>query len=324
MRRWTLIFGNGLGMAIEPRFYRLERAIEEVWSGTDCLDEAQKSLIRSCLAAQGAEDMPKGEADLDVLQVALVACDFLNSIDIGGAGWLSRNAKKFPDAVRRFIYRTASQFHCSDKSLPEEFVDSLVDFIKASKSHVAPLNYDNLLYDPLISNDVLCGYNGELVDGFHSSGFDVDNLERKFGRDFGYYLHLHGSPLFVDRGGSVRKLKRNELDEQADVVGSHIVLTHVEHKVSVIDSSPVLRGYWGLLASGVDESEGVLLFGYSGDDIHLNNLIRRAASSKPVKVVEWKGTYNRQERKSFWESRLGRKVDVRLMSDILKFYDWPQ
>jgi hypothetical protein len=77
----------------------------------------------------------------------------------------------------------------------------LINFVSSTKSHVATLNYDKLLYEEFINAGICSGFSGQLVDGFTSSGFDSSNLVRLYGRNFGYYMHLHGSPLFKDIGG---------------------------------------------------------------------------------------------------------------------------
>ena len=55
---------------------------------------------------------------------------------------------------------------------------------------------------------------------------------------------------------------------------NHLVLTHVAHKASVIAASPVLSAYWTRLAEACQEAQAIVLVGYSGGDVHLNQLIR--------------------------------------------------
>jgi len=100
--------------------------------------------------------------------------------------------------------------------LPIGFENSVVDYVRETKSHVATLNYDKLLYQSLIENEILSGFDGTLVDGMLNRGFDEKALERRYGKDFGYYLHLHGSPLFYEHRGNVRKWQRHELDIYRD------------------------------------------------------------------------------------------------------------
>jgi hypothetical protein len=273
--RKTIVFGNGLGMALNADFFSLDSAIGRMWGGA-ILDHDQKSLICRCLPA--GHDRPHGEGDMDTLQVALSACDVLNAVGDDQAGWLTMNGRAFPSAVRQFVYHIARGFHIQAEVLPEGFADALAAFLRASGSHVATLNYDNLVYQPLIDREVLHGYDGALCDGFYTTGFAQENLERRYGRSFGYYLHLHGSPLFVDRREATVKLGQGEPPRQEDAVGSHIVLTHVRHKASVIAASRLLSTYWQYFAQAIQESEEIILLGYSGFDEHLNLLLRYAAS----------------------------------------------
>ena len=217
MARKTLVFGNGLGMALDANYFALDRAIGDVWNADDLLSTSSKQLICHCLP-EDQNDRPHGEEDLDILQLALSACEFLGRIAEARIHWLSEDGKAFPVAVRQFIYQTAMKFHGHPQGLPDAFVDALAAFIRDSKSHVATLNYDNLLYQPLIEREVLKGYSGALVDGFHNSGFDYDHLERKYGRTFGYYLHLHGSPLFVERDDATYKLHQRDIEDAGGTV----------------------------------------------------------------------------------------------------------
>lgn len=321
MARKTLIFGNGLGMALDANFYSLDAAIGRVWDGGEVLDEHTKGLVRQCLFEDGDTARPHGEEDLDQLQLVVSACDFLHRTGHGEIHWLSDQGRQFPAAVRKFLYRTALHFHQSQAALPLDFTRPLAEFVHDTKSHIATLNYDSLLYQPMIEAHVLSGYGGPLVDGLVGAGFAEENLARKFGRQFGYYMHLHGSPLFVDREGRTYKLKQSELDEDDEVVGSHIVLTHVEHKEAVIAASGLLSSYWLHLSMALAESEAVLLIGYSGCDKHLNALLR-GKSPPVIRIIEWDGAGTLEKRLAHWRDLLGERVEVVRMSNILEFSDW--
>ncbi|HEX7325566.1 MAG TPA: SIR2 family protein [Rhodanobacteraceae bacterium] len=319
MSRKTIIFGNGLGMALDPAVFSLDHAMECAWKDSS-LTAKQKQLVCNCLPKEHPK-RPHSEADLGALQVALSACEFLGHFEAADAHWLTDDGRQFPKATRKFLYKTALQFQKTGKALPATFIDPLVEFIQNTKSHIGTLNYDNLLYQPLIEDGVLSGYDGQLVDGFHRDGFDPANMERKFGRTFGYYLHLHGSPLFVERDGVVIKLLQSSLTFPKDRVSSHIVLTHFDHKIMVISSSKLLLAYWNLLSRALDESSQIILFGYSGADSHLNEIIK-SISKKRVKVVEWDGSGDEQQRSSFWRSAIGRDVELVHRKSILTFHDW--
>lgn len=319
--RKTLIFGNGLGMALDPGLFSLDDAIGRAWEGEGIFDQETRALVRCCLVDDGDTERPHGEDDLDALQLVVSSCDFLDRMSQGGAHWLSQHGQRFPAAVRKFLYQTALQFHQREVVLPIEFVGPLAAFLHQTQSHVATLNYDNLLYQRMIEAHVLNGYGGALVDGMLSSGFAPEHLERKWGRTFGYYLHLHGSPLFVDQDDTVRKLTQGELGGDDDVVGSHIVLTHVKHKPTVIAASPLLQSYWEHLELALAESEEIILFGYSGLDTHLNELLERR-SPESIRVIEWGGAGERGEREAFWRKALGKEPILNQMDSILAFAEW--
>ena len=319
--RKTLIFGNGLGMALDPYLFSLDGAIGRAWEGEGIFDPETRALVRCCLVDDGDTGRPHGEDDLDALQLVVSSCDFLDRMSQGGAHWLSLHGQQFPAAVRKFLYQTALQFHQREVVLPMEFAQPLAAFLHDTHSHVATLNYDNLLYQRMIEAYVLRGYGGALVDGMLTAGFACENLERRQGRTFGYYLHLHGSPLFVDQGGVTRKLAQAELREAGDVVGSHIVLTHVKHKPTVIAASPLLQSYWNHLELALAESEEVILFGYSGLDTHLNELLERRSPER-IRVIEWQGAGEQAERELFWGKSLGKNATVLRLANVLDFTDW--
>lgn len=324
MNRKLIVFGNGLGMALDSNFFQLKRAVKSVWGSRDILNERQKELIQRCLPESLGGGPPEGEEHFDVLhQVILGACDILEKYDGEGEGpsFLSSDAKGLSSAVRTFISAVAYRFHDKGQFLPEDFVVPLVKFIKKSRSHVATLNYDNLLYQPFIEGEILAGYDGCLIDGLLGRGFTVGALDRKPGKNLGYYLCLHGSPLFVERGGDIVKRKQKNA-KQAVVESRHIVMTHIKHKRSVIDESRLLSEYWRRLGQALDEVSEVIVFGYSGRDSHLNEFLRVRSQGKRFCVVEWRGAGEYDGRIAFWEKELGGDIGLEPLDDILDFKDW--
>jgi hypothetical protein len=318
--RKLLIFGNGIGMALDSHHFSLPRALKSVWDADGILTPEQKELICRCIGHDGA---PNGEDELDDLHLAVTSCETLKNIGNGEVHWLSEDGKSFPEMTARYIHKVATDLHNYKGELPTEFVNQLVGFVKDTTSHVATLNYDKLLYISFIENDICNGYDGYLVDGMTvNKGFAEENLERRVGRDFGYYLHLHGSPLFIEREEKITKLKRDELTMECDVVGRHIVLTHVKHKPEVIAASNVLSAYWNFLRFAISEVEEVVLFGYSGQDKHLNQLIRPYVKHIPVKVVEWAGAGDFKDRQDYWKDEFGANTQVFHLDNILDFRDW--
>jgi hypothetical protein len=320
MKRTTVIFGNGLGMALDPNYFQLKAALEKVWNDTDLLSTQHKALIKSVLPDTSDKAYPESEEQLDNLQVALFAAERLKEFESPEVQWLNDNSREMIAAFKRFIHQTSHYFHKSQKRLPDEFLNPLIKFIQESKSHVALLNYDNLIYDPFCNRRILSGYN-LLIDGYRTE-FSPAHLER-YGsnrRNLGWYLNLHGSPLFVGN--------RKESGVRRDFLGAedecHIVLTHVTHKPAVIQNSQILSEYWDRLEQAIDESSDVIVFGCSGEDAHLNKVIAEHASNKMVGVVEWQGSGAYEKREAFWQSAFhtAAHVEVTHMNNILDFQDW--
>lgn len=319
MARKLIIFGNGLGMALDPAHFSLDRALEEIWHRPNFLKDIHKQLIERCLQRQGP---PEGEHELDTLHQAVTYCKALAQIGEGNVHWLTDDGLNFPKITATYIHKVATRLHNYDKGLPQRFENALVEFVKNTHSHIATLNYDKLLYNSFIDNDIFNGYDGVLVDGMLSHGFSSAALERKYNRRFGYYLHLHGSPLFINQHENVLKLSRSQLTLDIDEPSEHIVLTHIKRKPSVIAASNVLSTYWDYLQFALFESEEIILFGYSGLDIHLNLLIRPYLTSKPLRVIEWSGAGEQKAREAYWKNQLGREVTVIRLDNITDFIDW--
>lgn len=314
MERCTLIFGNGLGRALDNDYFKLSSGLSYVWNeSTDFTDE-QKKLVNSAIPDLGINEYPSSEEELDVLQIAIVAADFLRTFETAKTKWLNKESRKLPQAFRRFVHEVAWYFHDSNKKLPIEFNEPLSTFIRNSKSHVAVLNYDNLLYDALSLSKVLDGYNDTLIDGFWKSGFDGKNLDRYNTEEKSWYMHLHGSPLFIEN----KKLMREEREQFDPTHKSHIVLTHVKHKPIIIESSPILSEYWKRFSTALSESKKIILFGCSGVDTHLNETIARYFSGNDLIVIEKKMDKNNNWTKIFNE----KTVLVHRMDNILEFNEW--
>jgi hypothetical protein len=323
MDRKLLIFGNGLGMAINPAHYSLANALNTIWSKDSYWsDLTYRSLIENCIPASSC---PKSEEGLDKLHLVATSCDFLSSFSDTKKGdhWLSSYGKIFTQATQEYIHTVASYLFNSVDSVPSIFCNSLINFIKISKSHVATLNYDQLLYKEFIGSNVCNGYTGCLVDGFYDSGFSPSNMERRYNNNFGYYMHLHGCPLFQDVGGITYKQSISSISTSNIFASKHIVLTHIKHKPSVISASEVLSTYWSYLILALNEVEDIILFGYSGLDIHLNQLLKLHGTAKNITIVEWDGDgSSAQVRQQFWRKELGKAVTLQRLPDITQFTSW--
>ncbi|CAJ1838161.1 hypothetical protein HLBENOHH_02024 [Aeromonas dhakensis] len=319
MDRKLIIFGNGLGMAIDPIHFSLQSALEETWNQNGFLTPESKTLIERAIGRVGA---PSGEHELDSLHQAVTYCKALDRIGNGDVHWLNKYGQEFPGVTAIYMHRVATRLHNYDGFLPPRFEQYLIEFIKDTCSHVATLNYDKLLYSAFIDNGIFNGYDGYLVDGMLDRGFSAGALERKHNNDFGYYLHLHGSPLFVNRNRNIVKLPRGDLSLNCSEASEHIVLTHVKHKPSVIAASDVLSAYWDYLRFALSEVEEIILFGYSGLDNHLNSLLRPYLNVTTLRVVEWSGAGEQIDRESYWRRIFGKNVTVVRLNNITNFTQW--
>lgn len=319
MPRSTIVFGNGLGMALDPDYFQLEAALRLVWNGSDDFHPNHKRLVQSAIPGLTAADHPSTERQLDQLQMAILSARFLRGFENQEVRWLAEEAQQLPEAFARYIHEVAEYFHESHRVLPFDFSQALARFVSDSASHIATLNYDNLLYDALANAGVLAGYNGTLLDGFHRAGFANENMDRFNRARKGWFLHLHGSPLFVGNRKMMREA-RNFFEPDED---AHIVLTHVAHKPILIEQSLILSTYWLRLHEAISESTKIVLFGYSGEDIHLNQSISDRAQGRTVVVVEWSGAGNQVEREAYWKKALKlQQVQLHRLDNILGFRAW--
>ena len=332
--RKLVIFGNGLGRALDSDYFQLELALHDAWNDSLILSQQQKELIHQCLPFEILEDnentAPQSEAQLDRLQRVLAACDEISKYQSAdGANWLTDDGMQFPFAIRSYIHRAACYFHSGGHELPAEFVSPLVEWVVASRSHIATLNYDELLYRAFIGTDAFSGY-GCLLDGFVPH-FDPSHLDRFYPKTQSYYLHLHGSPLYHSHSdGSLRKSSLADLDFLEGFSSTHLVLTHVHHKAAVISASPILREYWRRLETSMKEADGSIFFGYCGGDLHLNLLVSKYFRDKQVEIVERRhleyGTeIGKNERIQYWATKLGVKTVYAFWHENIldhKFWSW--
>lgn len=348
----TFIFGNGLGRAIDP-YFELRRGIKDVWkeSGDWELSKDVKKSIINCLSEDGGvkPTIPSSEDQLITLHEVTNLCRRLRELEPDDPKWLTEKFRKLPEAIDEFIAKVSFHFHRFDSSLlPTEyfdFVNGLSQFIRKQPSHLATLNYDNLLYLPLIENSILDGYNGHLIDGFHSSGFNSKNLVR-VGRNrkkLGWYLHLHGSPLFyLDAQGRTKKYSQTFLENSFNLPTPrkrHVVLCHTKDKPQVIADSRLLQSYWRYFSKALKQSNVIYIFGYGGADEHLNKEISswielqiEQENDFFVKIVEWKDPLvTLVDRKKFWAEKFSTEeftaskddIKIKRLENILQF-DWNQ
>lgn len=320
MARKTIIVGNGLSLALNNEHFLLANAIQHIWDDPEILGVDEKRCILQCLIREGNHP-PEGEHELDVLQLAVTACGFLARLEGEELLWLSNHGRDFPETISKFIHKVATQLHLYEGNLPDAFIEPLCEFLRVTKSHIATLNYDRLLYDEICDRGLVKGYSGYLVDGMLNAGFKPDNLKRNRGRNFGYYLHLHGSPLFHGNENP-KKLRRGALNMATECDREHIVLTHIKHKMSVVESSVVLSAYWEYFGGALSESDEIILIGYGGLDEHLNQRVKAVSQGKRLRIVEWDRSGERNVRERFWQNRLGSGIELVQLENILEFVDW--
>lgn len=321
--RSVIVFGNGLGMALSSKDFLLGEAVFDVWN-SGLVPEEQKDLILSCIEQE--LDFPRSEDQMREMYSALYACETLLSLR-DSAEWLTEKSLGYPAAVYNFVHNvTKCLFQkslLSKGSVPNDFSRNLVSYIRESKSHVATLNYDGLVFEILKDNKLIGIEDSILKDGFKRALFNRENLFRKNENDYSWYLHLHGSPLFCG-SDSIKKMTVNDLREgkNSSGLGRNVVLTNFDNKMNVINSSFILKTYWEFFDLSLDQCEAVTLFGYSGADRHLNEMIAKNRNVKNIKVVEWLGAGPKSARKSFWDEALGREVMYVPKENILSFSDW--
>ncbi|MEX1668371.1 hypothetical protein AB4876_05575 [Zhongshania guokunii] len=320
MPKKTIIVGNGLSLAHDHEHFLLPNAIQHVWHTPGILLDDEKRCILQCLERDDGNP-PVGEHELDRLHLVVTACGFLADVENEEIPWLSHYGRDFPATISKFIHKVATHLHLYQRDLPDGFVVPLCEFIRESKSHIATLNYDRLLYDAICSYGLVNGYDGDLIDGMLNAGYQRENMKRNPGRRLGYYLHLHGSPLFYGEN-LPKKLGRYELGMDTNCNRAHIVLTHIDHKMSVIESSKVLSGYWEFLGEALSESEEIILIGYGGLDEHLNQRVLSTSKQKRIRVVEWTDSGDFGVRLRCWQRKLGDSVDLIQLDNILEFCDW--
>jgi hypothetical protein len=293
------------------------------------LDDNQRGLICNCLDEDIIENdltAPTSEEQLRDLQKVVDACDLI-SVFQEKAGtqkpWLTDEGKEFPNAVRRYFHHAASQFHSQDKKLPDKFAVRLRKFVRDCRPHIATLNYDDLLYNAFTETDIFAQH--MLRDGFFGQ-FDFQKHKELYNRKKeGWFLHLHGSPLFITRAGAERKIKRSELSEHKGSEKTHLVLTHAKSKPNAIQSSAILTAYWNQLSKILKSECEITLFGYSGNDLHLNRLIAENGDQLRLRIVARKPEDQSKTMESWREHFRGVHIEDEnfvFENNILGFDQW--
>tara|TARA_R110000868_G_scaffold393332_2_gene664295 strand:+ start:80 stop:1204 length:1125 start_codon:yes stop_codon:yes gene_type:complete len=365
MSKKLIIFGNGLGMALNPDHFLLTNAMTRVWDCPTRLSVGEKTTLGSLKGIETATG-PKNEDELATAQVALA---YLSSFraelgDEALSEWFKEDALNYPGTLNKYVFEVAYELYSylipeEQRTLWKDFLTSLTCFIRDTRSHIATLNYDDLLYAPFVDGHHfieggktkwLCLTKKDpessniapyLRDGFFKgagqtlTAFTPDSFN--WAGDCGYYLHLHGSPLYVS-DTDARKLNRSEVATSTRTLRRHIVLANRKDKETIIRRSEILSDYWdNRLPKCIADAEEIILFGYSGLDLHLNELIRDKHDG-PIHVVEWSGSthyplstdenvleHDPISAKEFWGSVSVLSVpeaNVHRMKNILEFREW--
>ncbi len=352
-----IIMGNGLGMALDPEHFNLKNAMQRVWDCATRLTEQEKTIVGPLKGIDAATG-PRSEDELSSTQLAL---SFLSSFrerlgEDALEAWFAPDARDYPSFLRKYIYEVAYDLFSydlpSDKTeLWTTFLEALIPYIIESKSHIATLNYDDLIYDKIVEGITIndkrykpsqaqggnYGLAPYVRDGFQSRGrFAPDTFN--WDGDSGQYLHLHGSPLFLteEDGETSQKIRRSELSESNNTAHRHIVLANRKDKTSIIRRSDILSDYWDeRLPACISEASEIILFGYSGEDDHLNDLIKEARGDTPIVVIEWENALHRlrdndavidndqvMSPQDYWDMCLGQSVKLIQLENILTFTEW--
>ncbi|MCX4024731.1 DUF4917 family protein [Endozoicomonas sp. SM1973] len=332
----VVIIGNGLGMAIAPSKYTLKSALDSVNNIHPKID-----LIRKFIS----NTLPDNEEVLGQLQLPLFsyrACRLLNIPQE------KSELKELDTILNDYVYEVSCYFHnLVPYTVIEDFINHLYSYIMRTTSHIATLNYDNLLYKGILKHKYRTDQS--IADGFLFGPINSRNSYMVYkSKEFNWkietqpkYLHLHGSPYFVNNSHGIVKLRdtvtklynntTGDIDEvDGKTKGKHIVLTSVEHKKFIIENSPLLKKYWSVLKHLIGKNKTIIIFGYSGYDTHLNELISLYPKKKKA-IIEWEeagkddGGYTKEDRLEFWSKRLKThesNIILEQMANITEFTAW--
>jgi len=307
----TILIGNGLGMAIDPEHFKLESGLKHAW---DKLEKDQQDNIKK-LITNGMK--LTNEEQLYEHYEAIQACLTFNRIeDLSKQKWLVPAAKKFPDYFRNFVANTAWYFYDypieeiqkSKKNLLNNFLDKLTNYVQNNYTHIATLNYDNLIYGKFRESDIL---KKKLTDGFYTNTVGFQPMV--FNSRPGYYLHLHGSPLFyTDLESNICEqniINKGSNRNEKNHLREHIILCKTSLKPKLISNSFLLDSYWYFFTKALRQSKKLVLFGYSGNDLHVNKVIEKAKHLQIV-IVEYNAKSKTiEDRRVFWARQLKKPMN---------------
>lgn len=334
----SFLIGNGLGLSINAEYFSLPYAVKTIFSGSELSKEDKQRIIQLC-----QNNIPSQESEFETLQKTVWSCKNLQKYETE-IKWLTEDARKLSESFDRLkhyvskhffdYYKLKEECFSSEQSSFQIFCRKFKDFIKDDNinSHIFTLNYDSLLYNEFLQDeDIFNGYDGKLIDGLMDSGFSSHALERKFARKFGYYLHLHGSPIVFENleNKNILKTKYDKNNKEwnlSDHISKHIVLTHERLKTTIIDESILLRTYWNYFQKSLSETSRLIIIGYSGNDTHINGAISRyLPHNSTIIIIQREGS---EKKEPYWSKKLAylkqgeekeKKINILRYSNIL---DW--
>lgn len=211
---------------------------------------------------------------------------------------LEINLQKFKLDYFAYLYEVAKYFYRQDILTNQKFKDFAQRFAEHIKSykrkgiitHVATLNYDRLLYKEFLKHKILVNSFKDtfLVDGFTDKlGFDKENLSKKYRNIFGWYIHLHGSPLYYTnlKESRIEKSKINDDLNFNKETRNHIILCDPKQKYEAIQHAILLRTYFDYFERAIEEADKIVIIGYGGDDVHVNEVIKKFAKKKGALLI---------------------------------------
>jgi len=306
------LIGNGLGMACFPEIFSLETSMHDSYHD---LDRDERVELRNIIAPKRE---PLSENDLRDLQRILWYLD-----ETGADSHLLDISGKFLFGVVQRFFDVNSDV-IKDEGTKQEFFTSLKEYIfdQEEKPHVVTLNYDKLLYGGFsgvgIFGDKERGLPPCLIDGFLGAPvtWQPKNCASN-NQNAGWYISLHGSPLFQTKGAGIEKLNiagmenRKLREEEYKNAINHLILTDPHFKEEMINKSEVLKFYWGKFKCILSECERLVVIGYAGKDPHVNELIRENQSDMDIVVVEWDfggntTWFKRDKRELYWKAKFGK------------------
>jgi hypothetical protein len=101
-----IIFGNGLGMAIDPNRFAISEGLRFAWGK---LDEKEQLLL-STLKGISKDKPPQSEKELKSVEEVRLLNVILESIADDPDAWLSSNLKTVPRTVSNFRKHVADYF----------------------------------------------------------------------------------------------------------------------------------------------------------------------------------------------------------------------